>query len=230
VVPIGNYYKTGLKAIDALVIDRYDRAAPQGIGNIKAAGRLLHQHARSLNHLLPGNYGADAKPAREAASKGYPIALYLDAKEHKYVEEFSTSNFIAIDSSGAFVTPKSDSVLGSVTNKARARRSFLRRLSSGRAASTPLLCSVQVLQQLARDMGLPVNIRPIEYKEIEDGKLKEVAACGTAVVITPIKSITRDSKKSAIGELNILQKLCNKVRAVQVLDEPDKHSFHRVVM
>lgn len=59
------------------------------------------------------------KPAKEATAAGYTIALYLDAKEHKYVEEFSTSNFIAIDKDGHFVTPKSDSVLASVTNKAR---------------------------------------------------------------------------------------------------------------
>lgn len=57
------------------------------------------------------------KPAREVAAQGFTIALYLDSREHKYVEEFSTSNFIAISKDGAYVTPKSDSVLGSVTNK-----------------------------------------------------------------------------------------------------------------
>lgn len=50
----------------------------------------------------------------------------------------------------------------------------------------------QVLQQLAKDMGLRVDVRPVEYAEVES--FKEVAACGTAVVITPIKSLTRNGK------------------------------------
>jgi branched-chain amino acid aminotransferase len=101
VVPVGPYYKSGLKAVDSLVIDDYDRAAPRGVGAIKAAG----------------NYAADVRPAATARVRGWPIALYLDAKEHRYIEEFSTSNFIGISSSGAFVTPDSKSVLPSVTNK-----------------------------------------------------------------------------------------------------------------
>jgi branched-chain amino acid aminotransferase len=185
-VPVGSYYKSGLKAVDALVLDNYDRAAPLGVGSIKCAG----------------NYGADVKPSKDAAKRGYTISLYLDAKDHKYVEEFSTSNFIAIDKKGAFVTPNSTSVLGSVTNK--------------------------VLQQLARDMGLKVEVRPVAWDELPS--MREIAACGTAVVITPIKSITRGSQVIKCGEINVLQQLYNKVRAIQVGDAADKHGFHRVVM
>jgi len=152
----------------------------------------------------PGNYAADVKPAKEAAAKGYTIALYLDAKEHKYIEEFSTSNFIGITQDGTFVTPKSSSVLPSVTNR--------------------------VLQQLARDMGLKVEVRPVEFEEVAKGNFKEVAACGTAVVITPIKSITRGGKKYELGPLNILQQLYQKVRAIQVGDEPDVHGFGKVAL
>jgi branched-chain amino acid aminotransferase len=86
---------------------------------------------------------------------------------------------------------------------------------------------LQVLQHLARDMGLRVEVRPIPWSEVPS--LREVAACGTAVVITPIKSITRGSQVIQCGELNVLHKLYNKVRGLQVGDEPDKHGFHRVI-
>lgn len=78
--PVGAYYKGGLEAIDALVVEQFDRAAPRGVGNIKAAG----------------NYAPDVRPAYEAKSKGFPVCLYMDAKENAYVEEFSTSNFLGV--------------------------------------------------------------------------------------------------------------------------------------
>jgi len=183
--PVSSYYKSGLKAVDGLVIEDFDRAAPRGVGNVKAAA----------------NYGADVMPARLAAQKGYPICLYLDAKEHRYVEEFSTSNFIAIDSNGTFVTPQSSSILQSVTNK--------------------------VLRQLARDMGLKVEQRPVEFAEVPS--FKEVAACGTAVVITPIKSLTKGDKTYKFGELDVLKQLYDRVRAVQLAEYEDKHGWTREI-
>jgi branched-chain amino acid aminotransferase len=84
---------------------------------------------------------------------GFPIALYLDAKTNSLVEEFSTSNFLAIDAKGAYVTPKSSAILGSITNKS--------------------------LMELAADEGLDVQVRPIHIDEVAD--FQEVAACGTAV-------------------------------------------------
>lgn len=66
------------------VVENYDRAAPKGVGAAKVAG----------------NYAADILPNTLAKKKGFPIALYLDAKTNSYVEEFSTSNFLGIDSKG----------------------------------------------------------------------------------------------------------------------------------
>eukprot|EP00953_Heterococcus_sp_UTEX-ZZ885_P033258 17321-Heterococcus_DN1.PRE.1 len=80
VMPVGNYYKGGMHPTTAVVIDNYDRAAPRGVGAVKVAG----------------NYAADMLPNVEAKKAGYPIGLYLDAKTNTYVEEFSTSNFLAI--------------------------------------------------------------------------------------------------------------------------------------
>mmetsp|Transcript_4100 Transcript_4100/g.5900 ORF Transcript_4100/g.5900 Transcript_4100/m.5900 type:complete len:372 (-) Transcript_4100:293-1408(-) len=183
--PVGAYYKSGLKAVDSLVIEEYDRAAPFGVGNVKC----------------PGNYAADVRPAKEAAERGYPIALYLCAKEKKYVEEFSTSNFVAIDANGNYVTPKSDSILPSTTNK--------------------------VLMKLAPTLGIKVEERPVPFSEVSS--FKEVAACGTAVVLTPIKSITRGNDVIEFQPLDKLKVLYEKVKALQVGEEEDTFGLTRVV-
>merc|ERR1712203_1064271 len=147
VVPVGSYYKTaGLTPIPCKVIDAYDRAAPAGVGAIKCAG----------------NYAADIVPSKKAKSEGLPIGLYLDAKEHKYIEEFNTSNFIAITHDNRYITPDSGSVLGSVTNK----------------------CLIEI----AKDIGLTVERRAIDF-DAEVDSFREVGAVGTAVVVTPIESI-----------------------------------------
>eukprot|EP00434_Breviolum_minutum_P001943 symbB.v1.2.001720.t1/scaffold61.1/size362833/19 len=80
---VGSYYQSEdgvMQALDGLVNDSYDRAAPLGCGDCKAAG----------------NYAADLESMHAAKRLGYPISLYLDARERRYVEEFNTSNFVAI--------------------------------------------------------------------------------------------------------------------------------------
>ncbi|CAE8621125.1 unnamed protein product, partial [Polarella glacialis] len=183
--PVGSYYKTaGLTPIPCTIMDSYDRAAPLGVGHCKCAG----------------NYAADIVPAKKSKEKGFPIGLYLDAKEHRYVEEFNTSNFVAITKSNVYLTPDSCSVLGSVTNKC--------------------------LEDLARDMGLTVERRPIDF-EAEVDTFTEVGAVGTAVIITPIESIARGDKKFTFGAPVTLQKLHDTVRAVQVGEAPDTHNWLR---
>ncbi|KAH8054784.1 branched-chain-amino-acid transaminase [Aureococcus anophagefferens] len=96
-IPVSSYYAGGLKPIDVLVADGYDRAAPQGVGNVKASG----------------NYGSDILVTLNARAEGYPTVLYLDAKEKKYVEEFSVSNFVGLKAGAGgqltYVTPDTDS-------------------------------------------------------------------------------------------------------------------------
>jgi branched-chain amino acid aminotransferase len=99
-MPVGAYYKGGLTPVDALVVDDFDRAAPQGTGCYKVAG----------------NYAASLKPGHLARQRGFPISLFLDARTRTLVEEFSTSNFIGITRDGRYVTPESRSILPSVTN------------------------------------------------------------------------------------------------------------------
>lgn len=101
VMPVGPYYKEGIKPVDAMIMDKFDRAAPLGTGHVKVAG----------------NYAAGLTPAKFAKDRGFPINLFLDAKTHQLIDEFGTSNFIGITKDGKYVTPSSASTLPSITNK-----------------------------------------------------------------------------------------------------------------
>lgn len=185
VMPVADYYKGGLgKPVSAVVIEGYDRAAPRGVGAAKVAG----------------NYAADLLPNMEAKKNGYPIGLYLDAKTNTYIEEFSTSNFLAIDKNGAYVTPKSDAILASITNKS--------------------------LMELAAAGGRDVQHRAVPMQELMDGNFVEAAACGTAVVVTPVKSVLYNNAVHNVGSGAdqvgpVVRSLYDSVRAIQVGDQED---------
>jgi len=200
-LPVGDYYKGGLSSpVDGLLITDFDRAAPQGVGSVKVAG----------------NYAADLLPNMVSKSKGFPIGLYLDAKTQTMIEEFSTSNFVGIDSkNNKYITPKSASVLPSITNKS--------------------------LMTIAGDEGMTVEAREVMLEELES--FDEVAACGTAVVVTPVGSITmfgsvedsddadsEDVKKFVFGDSSevgpITRKLYDRVRAIQYGEEEDKYGWN----
>jgi branched-chain amino acid aminotransferase len=100
-MPVGPYYKHGFYPVKAYVQEQYDRAAPHGVGNVKAAG----------------NYAAGMMGDNDGKAKGYPICLYLDSATHQFVDEFGTSNFFAITRDNRYVTPQSSSILPSITNK-----------------------------------------------------------------------------------------------------------------
>ena len=185
VMPVGAYYKGGLKPVRAVILDDWDRAAPHGLGDVKVGG----------------NYAASLYAHEKAKKEGWPVELYLDAKEHKYVEEFSTSNFLGIKADGTYVTPDSRSVLPSITNLS--------------------------LKQCAADLGWKVECRQSPYEEIKE--FAEVAACGTAVVVTPVWEITRGSDVIKISEPDEvgprLQKLFDTVQGIQYGLLPDTHGW-----
>jgi len=182
VTPVGAYYKGGLKPVEALVIEDYDRAAPHGTGTIKVAG----------------NYAASLKPSKIAKEKGFPITLFLDPEKHQFIDEFGTSNFIAITKDGRFVTPESSSILASITNKS--------------------------LQQIAKDCGLVVEKRKIHKDELAG--FAEVGACGTAVVITPVSKICIEGKTVNYGsEFPTLKMLYEKITGIQYGEIPDTHGW-----
>ena len=181
--PVGTYYS---KKIKCRVIENFDRAGIFGVGNIK----------------MGGNYAACMLPNINSKKMGYEIALYLDPKEHRYIEEFSTSNFIAIDQNGTFVTPKSNSILKGNTNK--------------------------LLRMLAKDKGINIEVRKIDFNEIKN--FKEICACGTAVVLTPIKSITRGDIVYEVPEYNILKNLKQDLLNLQKGDKEDKFNIIRKLL
>ena len=183
VMPVGSYYKEGLHGVPSLIVEDFDRAAPLGMGRFKVGG----------------NYAASLMPAKLAKKRGFPIPLFLDPREHKYIDEFGTSNFLAITKDGKYVTSDSKSILPSVTNKS--------------------------LMQVAADLGITVEKRPVEVGELAD--FAEVCACGTAVVITPISSVTYGDKVFEYGHEcgPVSKKLYDRLTGIQRGDIEDTHSW-----
>lgn len=190
VTPVGPYFKGGFSTNPYVIIREYDRAAPLGTGCFKVGG----------------NYAASLRANKKAHDMGYTSEFYLDAKEKKYIDECGAANFFGIKDN-TYVTPKSTSILPSITNKS--------------------------LMQLAEDMGIKVERRPIAEEELST--FEEAGACGTAAVISPIQRIDDPEKgKSYIFSEDgkpgpISEKLYNKLRAIQYGDEPDTHGWVTIV-
>ena len=184
VMPVGPYYKGGIKPVDGMISRDFDRAAPRGTGMIKAAG----------------NYAASLLPAKLAKDKHCPIALFLDPATRSFIDEWGTSNFCAISKEGHYVTPKSESILPSITNKS--------------------------LQQVAEDLGVVVERRPIRVEELAD--FAEVGALGTAVVITPVGRIFDGDKVYDYHLTEIgpgLKRLYDAMTGIQKGERPDIHNW-----
>ena len=190
VSPVGPYFKGGFATNDYVIIRDYDRAAPLGTGRYKVGG----------------NYAASLKANQIAHEAGYASEFYLDAREKKYIDECGAANFFGIKD-GKYITPKSTSILPSITNRS--------------------------LQQLAKDLGLEVEVRPIPEEELDT--FEEAGACGTAAVISPIRKIddlenhksyviSKDGKPGPVSE-----KLYHLLRAIQYGTAPDTHGWVTVI-
>ena len=149
--PVGPYFKGGAKPITIKVSD-YDRAAPHGTGNIKAGL----------------NYAMSLYPITVAHEEGFAENMYLDAATRTKVEETGGANFIFITKDGTLVTPKSDSILPSIT-----RRS---------------ICYVA-----ENILGMKVEHREVKFAEVKD--FAECGLCGTAAVISPVGRIVDHGKE-----------------------------------
>ncbi|MDO4622440.1 MAG: branched-chain amino acid aminotransferase [Eubacteriales bacterium] len=155
VTPVGPYFKGGAKPI-VLRIPDFDRAAPHGTGNIKAGL----------------NYAMSLHPVMEAHREGYAENMYLDPATRTYIEETGGANIIFIKDGGkTLVTPKSDSILPSIT-----RRS---------------ICYVA-----EHYLGMNVEQRRIPYAEITE--MEEMGLCGTAAVISPVGRVDDHGKQICI--------------------------------
>ena len=153
-----------------------------------------------------GNYAASLVAGEKAKEQGYAAVLYLDPKEKKYLDECGPANFFGIRGN-SYITPQSHSILPSITNKS--------------------------LQQLAEDMGLTVERRPVPVEEI--ATFDEAAECGTAAVIAPISQIDDlDINKSYVIAKDgkpgsVCEKLYNKLRGIQYGDEPDTYGWVSII-
>lgn len=149
--PVGPYFKGGIKPLTIKVSD-FDRAAPHGTGHIKAG----LNYAMSLHAIMT------------AHAEGFDENMYLDAATRTKVEETGGANFIFITKDNKVVTPKSDSILPSIT-----RRS---------------------LMTVAKDyLGLEAEEREVYFDEVKD--FAECGLCGTAAVISPVGKINDHGKE-----------------------------------
>ena len=142
--PVGAYVGGALDAVDVVIARNYDRAAPNGSGSFKVGG----------------NYACSLYSLNVAHEQGYKAVLYLDPATKTYIDEFNSSNFFAIKGN-TYITPKSDSILPSITN--------------------------MTLEVVAAHLGMEVERRPVLVEELST--FEEVGECGTAVVITPVHKL-----------------------------------------
>ncbi|MEG0725278.1 MAG: aminotransferase class IV, partial [Mucinivorans sp.] len=178
-----------------------------GMQGIRAIVDRAHDRASShgTGHIKAGgNYGSSLLSGEQAHDLGFQSVLYLDPTEHKYIDECGAANFFGIKD-GKYITPASPSVLPSITNMS--------------------------LQQLARDMGLTVEKRPIDFKA-EIASFDEAGACGTAAVITPIASIVDPDDNQTydfhtVGPVS--QKLYDTYRGIQLGTLPDTHNWNTII-
>jgi branched-chain amino acid aminotransferase len=190
VTPVGPYFKGGFSTNPYVITRKYDRSAPLGTGIYKVGG----------------NYAASLAAHQEAHDKGYSSEFYLDAKEKKYIDECGAANFFGIKDN-TYITPKSSSILPSITNKS--------------------------LMQIAEDLGLKVERRPISIDELET--FEEAGACGTAAVISPIQRLDDlDNNKSYVFSKDgkpgpVCTMLYNKLRAIQNGEAEDIHGWNTIV-
>lgn len=153
--PVGPYFKGGAKAISLRVPD-FDRAAPRGTGHIKAGL----------------NYAMSLHPIVDAHNKGFSENMYLDSATRTKVEETGGANIIFVTKDNKVVTPKSNSILPSIT-----RRS---------------------LMYVAKHyLGLEAEEREILFTEVKD--FKECALCGTAAVLSPVGRVVNGNEEIVFG-------------------------------
>jgi branched-chain amino acid aminotransferase len=143
--PVGPYFKGGLAPVNFMISD-FDRAAPYGTGAAKVGG----------------NYAASLHPHQIAVDRGFADCIYLDPLTHTKIEEVGAANFFGITKDNKFVTPKSESILPSITKYS--------------------------LMHVAKEyLGLEVEERDVLIDNLDE--FAEAGACGTAAVITPIGGI-----------------------------------------
>jgi len=195
--PIGPYYPGKFHCTTFIVNRHVDRAAPNGTGQFKVGG----------------NYASSFRATEAAHAMGYDC-LFLDAKQHKFIDECSAANFIGIKavshqpsavSQIEYLTPRSSAILPSITNDS--------------------------LMTLAKDKGYKVTRRHIRLEELAE--MSEAAACGTACVISPIDRVI-DPENNRTYHLTdepgpVLTELYHALKDIQFGRAEDKYGWTEIV-
>jgi branched-chain amino acid aminotransferase len=188
--PVGAYFKGGAPAVSIWISDEFSRAGPGGTGEAKCGG----------------NYAASLLPQSEAIAQGCDQVVFLDATEHRYVEELGGMNVFFVFDDGSIITPELGTILPGIT-----RDSIL---------------------TLARDAGIAISERKYAIDQwqadAQSGRLREAFACGTAAVVTPIGSVRGSSINFTIGNGGpglVTEKLKAQLTAIQRGLAPDPHGW-----
>ena len=189
--PAGNYFKSGAPAVSIWVSHDYTRAAPGGTGAAKCGG----------------NYAASLVPHAEAVARGHDQVAFLDAAEHRWVEELGGMNLYFVFADGSLLTPPlGGTILAGITRDS--------------------------LLELARDEGL--TVREERYAidqwraDAQSGRLLECFACGTAAVVTPVGTVADPDGAFMIGSGGpgqLTEKLKARLVAIQRGEAPDPHGW-----
>jgi branched-chain amino acid aminotransferase len=188
--PAGNYFKSGAPAVSIWVSD-YTRAAPGGTGAAKCGG----------------NYAASLVPQAEAIARGHDQVVFLDAAEHKWIEELGGMNlYFAMDDGSLITPPLSGTILPGITRDS--------------------------IMQLAREEGLEVREERYSLdqwrEDAASGKLVEAFACGTAAVVTPVGRVCGregDFTVGGGGPGQLTQRLKARLVAIQSGEMADRHGW-----
>ena len=188
--PAGNYFRSGAPAV-SIWVSEYTRAAPGGTGAAKCGG----------------NYAASLVPTAEAFARGHDQVLFLDAAEHKWIEELGGMNLFFVFADGTLVTPP----LGGTILPGITRDSLL---------------------TLAREEGLTVREEPYSLEawraDAASGKLTETFACGTAAVVTAVGKVAGREGEFTVGSGGpgqLTTKLRQRLVAIQRGQAPDDHGW-----
>ncbi|MEW5741166.1 MAG: branched-chain amino acid aminotransferase [Myxococcota bacterium] len=192
--PVGAYFTGGMKAVKIWIEPTEVRAPRGGLGAVKAGA----------------NYAASLHAANEAKKKGFDQVLWLDGKDHEFIEEVGTMNFFVVLGRTLVTPPLSDSILAGVTRDS--------------------------LITLARERGYTVEERALSVKELKSahkaGIFKEAFGVGTAAVVSPVGELAFGAERLVINDGkpgSIAQDLYAELTAIQRAEKPDTHGWLQLV-
>jgi len=194
--PVGPYFKGGIgKPVKIMASHKFTRAAAGGTGEAKCGG----------------NYASSLLANEEAKEQGYSQVLWLDAKEHRLVEEIGAMNVMFVFNGSTIVTsPLTGTILPGITRK--------------------------TILEMAPELGYEVEERPISIEEVamsvRQGKITEMFGCGTAAVVTPIGTISDRGEEFSVHADEpgpVTRKLYEAITGVQYGHAEDRHGWMKIV-